>query len=57
MKCCAAADQAVATRSSNSEEDLLSLAAMDTYVAGGRVYAVGPDVIPGHGLAAALFRD
>ncbi|MBI4907833.1 MAG: hypothetical protein HY820_29685 [Acidobacteria bacterium] len=38
------------------DEDLLNLAAIDTFIAGGCVYAVPPVEVPGRGLAAAVFR-
>jgi hypothetical protein len=37
-------------------QDLLNLAAVQTFVAGGTVYAVAPEEIPGGGLLAAVFR-
>jgi hypothetical protein len=37
-------------------EDLLNLAAMETFVGGGAVYAVPTGEVPGRGVAAAVFR-
>jgi len=38
------------------DEDLLDLAAVQTFLNGGTVYAVGPDELPGGGPLAALLR-
>ena len=38
------------------DQDLLNLAALDTFMAGGTVFAVTPDLVPGRGPAAAVFR-
>jgi hypothetical protein len=37
-------------------QDLLNIVAMETFVAGGTVYAVPPEEVPGHGSVAAVFR-
>lgn len=39
-----------------SSEDLLDLAALQTLLKGGTVYAVEPETVPGDALVAALFR-
>lgn len=41
---------------STQDQDLLNLAAMETFIAGGAVYAVSPDEVPGRGSMAAVFR-
>jgi hypothetical protein len=41
---------------SAQDQDLLNVAAMETFVAGGTVYAVPPDEVPGRGSVAAVFR-
>ncbi len=41
---------------SAQDQDLLNVAAMETFVAGGTVYAVPPDEVPGRGSVAAIFR-
>lgn len=38
------------------DQDLLNVAAMETFIAGGTVYAVPPDEVPGRGSVAAIFR-
>ncbi|MBI4905736.1 MAG: hypothetical protein HY820_19035 [Acidobacteria bacterium] len=38
------------------DQDLLNVAAMETFVAGGTVYAVPRDEVPGRGSVAAIFR-
>ena len=43
-------------RNSPPDQDLLNVAAIETYIAGGTVYAVPPDEVPGHGTIAAVFR-
>ncbi|MGH8593100.1 MAG: hypothetical protein ACREV3_04395 [Gammaproteobacteria bacterium] len=39
-----------------NDEDLLDLAAVQTYLNGGTVYVVEPDEVPGGDISAALFR-
>ncbi|HSB13221.1 MAG TPA: hypothetical protein VLE22_02110 [Bryobacteraceae bacterium] len=41
---------------SSQDQDLLNVAAMETFIAGGTVYAVPPDEVPGRGSVAAVFR-
>ena len=38
------------------DRDLLDAAALQTFIAGGRVYTVTPELVPGRGAAAAIFR-
>ena len=38
------------------DQDLLNLAAIQTFITGGSVYAVAPDEVPGGGNVAAVFR-
>ncbi|MEO8595442.1 MAG: hypothetical protein ABI759_19130 [Candidatus Solibacter sp.] len=38
------------------DQDLLNLAALQTFATGGSVYAVAPEVVPGGGPVAAVFR-
>jgi hypothetical protein len=38
------------------DEDLLDLAAIQTILKGGTVYALEPEKMPGHGSLAAVFR-
>lgn len=40
----------------NEAEDVLNTAALETYLAGGNVYALPPEDVPGRRLAAAVFR-
>jgi hypothetical protein len=41
---------------STQDQDLLNVAAMETFIAGGTVYAVPADEVPGRGSVAAVFR-
>jgi hypothetical protein len=41
---------------SAQDQDLLNVAAIETFIAGGTVYAVPPDEVPGRGSVAAVFR-
>lgn len=41
---------------STQDQDLLNMAAMETFIAGGTVYAVPPGEVPGRGSVAAVFR-
>jgi Bacterial archaeo-eukaryotic release factor family 3 len=38
------------------DRELLDAAALQTFIAGGRVYTVTPELVPGRGAAAAIFR-
>lgn len=38
------------------DEELIDLAAVETFKNGGRVYAVNPDEVPGGGVLAAVLR-
>jgi hypothetical protein len=49
-------DDVVATRDSKSTPDVLSLAAIDTSIAGGAVYSLQAGCVPGGAEVAALFR-
>jgi hypothetical protein len=49
-------DDVVATRDSRSMPDILSLAAIDTSIAGGAVYSLKSGCIPGGAEVAAVFR-
>jgi hypothetical protein len=46
----------VGEQTETGAEDLLSLAAVQTFLNGGTVYAVEPDHVPGEALLAAVFR-
>jgi Bacterial archaeo-eukaryotic release factor family 3 len=48
-------DAVVPSRSSTREEDLLNLAAIDTFLGGGTVYSMPADQVPGRRSAAAVF--
>ena len=39
------------------EQELLNRAALHTFLSGGTIYAVAPDLVPGRGPAAAVFRS
>ena len=39
-----------------TSEDLLNIAAIQTFLNSGTVYAVEPDAVPGQGPVAAVFR-
>lgn len=43
-------------RPGSADQDLLNLAALYTYLAGGAVFAVGPEAVPGNGPLAAILR-
>ena len=51
-----AAEEQRYQREDFGEYDLLNVAALDTFMAGGTVYAVSPEQVPGRGVAAAVFR-
>ena len=51
----ASGDAVVPSRSSTREEDLLNLAAIDTFLGGGAVYGMPADQVPGRRSAAAVF--
>ena len=41
---------------SNADQDLLNVAAMETFISGGSVYALPPSEVPGRGPVAAVYR-
>ena len=51
----ATGDVMVPSRFSTGEEDLLNLAARDTFMEGGAVYGMPRGQVPGRGSAAAVF--